>query len=125
MEQRLVIASVVCPACGQSVAALETRCGSCGSELASAPRVNLPRQATATATLAPAGASIIDQRGPLLLLLFGAMGVLGLPLLWYSRAFGPLAKLLIGALVTVWTAALAALVLWSWMWMFERLSQVG
>jgi hypothetical protein len=67
---------------------------------------------------------VIDQRGPLLLLLFCATGVLGIPLLWYSRAFGLFSKIVISLLVTLWTAALVALVIWSWSWMLGRMQQV-
>lgn len=67
--------------------------------------------------------SVIDSRWQLLLLLFGATGVLGLPWLMMSRAFGPLGKLVVGLLVTLWTLVLASLVCWSWMWTLSRWSE--
>lgn len=49
---------------------------------------------------------LVDHRWAVLLILFGAMGALGLPLIWMSRAFTPLAKLVWSIVVIVYTVAL-------------------
>lgn len=104
MEPPIVVASVVCPGCGAAVPRGSLRCSTCG-------RVG-------PAPYRP----VVDSRWQLLLLLFGAMGVLGLPLLWSSRAFGLGAKLVLSLLVTIWTALLVGLCWWCLTWSWERLA---
>lgn len=65
--------------------------------------------------------NVMDSRWQLLLLLFGAMGVLGLPLLWFSRGFGLGGKIAWSLLVTLWTALLVGLCWWSLTWSASRL----
>jgi hypothetical protein len=50
---------------------------------------------------------VVDNRWCVLGLLFLVMAVLGLPILWASRAFSRPAKLALTALVIVYTALLA------------------
>ena len=49
---------------------------------------------------------LLDQPWVVLGLLFLAMGVLGLPLLWTTRAFAPGTKLVLAIVVTIYTALL-------------------
>ena len=49
---------------------------------------------------------ILDQRLPILILLFGVMGVLGLPLLWLSPAFCRRTKVVLSVVVVLYTGLL-------------------
>ena len=42
----------------------------------------------------------------ILVLLFGVMAIFGLPLLWASKAFSPLMKVLLSVVVTLYTLAI-------------------
>jgi len=118
MEPPIVVASVVCTSCGAASPAGISRCSTCGASLAN-PRDS---QQTAGGRVSPASSRpVVDSRWQLLLLLFGAMGVLGLPLLWSSRAFGLGGKLVLSLLVTLWTALLVGLCWWSLVWSAGRL----
>jgi hypothetical protein len=48
---------------------------------------------------------IVDNPWAILAILFLVAGVLGVPLLWISRAFSPLMKIVWSVVVTVYTAA--------------------
>ena len=48
----------------------------------------------------------IDKWWTILLLLFGVTGVIGLPVLWMSRSFGPGMKWVLSIVVTIYTALL-------------------
>ena len=50
---------------------------------------------------------ILDQRLPILIILFGVMGVLGLPLLWMSRAFRFETRIILSIVVVIYTCLLA------------------
>jgi hypothetical protein len=50
---------------------------------------------------------MIDQRWVVLLLLFGVMGPLAIPILWKSRGFSILAKIVLSFAVTIYIVALA------------------
>lgn len=54
--------------------------------------------------------SLLHKRWAILLLLFGVTGVLGLPLLWMSRAYRPFGKVILSIVVTIYTALLFLLV---------------
>lgn len=117
MEPPLIIASVACAHCGSDVDHGSERCVHCDAPLAPAKISN--------GNTRPGHRPVIDDRWQLMLLLFGAMGVLGIPLLWYSRAFGVLSKLLLSLAVTAWTAALVAFCWWSWSWSMGRLGEIA
>jgi hypothetical protein len=78
----------------------------------------------ARSAAAAAAPSIIDNRLYLLLMLFGASLVLGLPLLWYSRAYGWLGKTIVTLLLLVWTVIVFALFWWSLSWSLGRLRTI-
>ncbi len=50
---------------------------------------------------------ILDQRLPILVVLFCVMGVLGLPLLWLSPAFRRRTKVILTIVVVIYTGLLA------------------
>ena len=50
----------------------------------------------------------LDRPWTVLVLLFGATGVLGLPVLWASRSFSIRNKIVLSLAVTIYTAALVA-----------------
>lgn len=51
----------------------------------------------------------VNSRWTILLLLFGVLGVLGLPLLWVSRGFSGKEKLIWSIVVTIYTLVLLAI----------------
>jgi hypothetical protein len=61
---------------------------------------------------------IADNRWALLGTLFFVMAILGIPLLWKSRSFSPLAKVVLTIAVVAWTALLFCgfwlVMLWSY-----------
>lgn len=61
---------------------------------------------------------VIDNPWVVLILLFFVMAILGLPVLWKSRGFSPLSKVVLSVVVTLYTALLfwlVGLLLW-WCW---------
>lgn len=66
---------------------------------------------------------LLDNPWFILVLLFGAMGVLGVPLLVKSRAFSPLVKCVIAVTVTLYTALLVWLVWLVLVWSYGRISE--
>ena len=125
MEQPIIMASIVCPSCGVAVDAGSQLCAGCGAPVSAISEGSRGARLSTADRPGPSSArSVIDNRWQLLLLLFGATGVLGVPLLWNSRAFGPLGKLAISLLVTAWTAVLMALCWWSWSWTTDQLKKI-
>lgn len=122
MDDPILLAAVVCPGCGARVEAHATGCSRCGSPIGPAghPQSEARQAPGQTTTLR----SVADNRAYLLLLLFGAALVLGLPLLWYGRAYGIVGKIVVTLLVILWTAVLLALCWWSLSWSWERLRQL-
>jgi len=95
------VTTLVCPACHAEVSTSAETCPQCGKPLA------------VQSTSAPPAAEsslqrILDHRGLLLLLLFGATAALGIPLLWKSRVFSLSAKILL----TIALCAYTVLILW-------------
>lgn len=60
----------------------------------------------------------LDTWWAVVLLLFGVTGVLGLPILWVSKSFNPLMKVVLSIAVTIYTCGLIGGVLgilvWAW-----------
>jgi len=65
---------------------------------------------------------IQENRGLLLSTLFFVTAVLGLPLLWRSRAFSPLAKVLLTVVVVAYTALLFLVTWLVLMWSYQRVA---
>lgn len=98
------IESILCHACGREVGADDNQCRRCGVSLRSAAegaRHAANREAPAK------WREMIDHRWVVLLLLFGVMGPLAIPILWKSRGFSVLGKILLSVAVTIYIAALA------------------
>lgn len=123
MDEPILTAVIVCPGCGEPVEAAAAVCQKCGAGLIPSPTVVRTGQ-TANSDGNLLARSVIDNRVQLLLLLFGAALVLGLPLLWYSRAYGIVGKLVITVLVLLWTLILLWLCWWSLSWSMNRIRQI-
>jgi hypothetical protein len=98
-------AQFFCPQCSAEVAAEATVCPRCGASLAAGSAATERRD-------------MLDNPWVVLGMLFLATGVLGLPFLWKSKGFSPLAKIVVGVAVTIYTAFLvwlaALAVMWAW-----------
>lgn len=64
----------------------------------------------------------LDKWWTILLLLFCVMGILGVPILWVSRAYGPFMKLVLTIVVTLYTAFLFWLVYLVWVFAYQSIS---
>jgi hypothetical protein len=97
------VAEIICERCGQAVAIDAGKCPHCG-----AATIMGPAEDAAAESNAPAWTPWYDNRIVVLCLMWAAMGPFALPILWYSRAFSPLSKLV----QTVLMAALTAFIAW-------------
>jgi hypothetical protein len=64
-------------------------------------------ESTPPAPQRSSGRGLVDNPWAVLALLFLVMGVLGIPLLWWSRGFSTVMKVVWTLVVTCYTAALA------------------
>ncbi|HTN73995.1 MAG TPA: hypothetical protein VL096_02065 [Pirellulaceae bacterium] len=71
----------------------------------------------------------VDNPWVVLGLLFFVMAILGLPILWMSKAFSPPMKIVLSIVVTLYTIAAigctGAIVWWAWQSIQESLRQMG
>ena len=65
---------------------------------------------------------LLESKAAVLGVLFLVTGVLGLPLLWYSRRFAALERWFWAVVVTLYTSLLVALVVWVLYWSYRQLS---
>jgi hypothetical protein len=96
---------ILCPVCDADLPpALET-CPQCGTSTRAGTSVAPP---TRRGTPGPGDstAGLLDRPWVVLCLLFFVMAILGLPLLWKSRAFSAPMKILLSVVVTLYTIAL-------------------
>jgi hypothetical protein len=98
-------AQFFCPKCSAEVSAEAAVCPRCGASMAS--------------SAAPAEKrDLLDNPWVVLGMLFLATGVLGLPFLWKSKGFSTFWKVIVGIVVTIYTAVLvwlaALAVMWAW-----------
>ncbi len=101
-----------CEHCGAQLdAGGEAECAVCGFVQSTALESPTPRR-------------LIDQRWAVGILLFGVMGVLGLPVLWMSRGFSTSAKIWLSILVTIYTALLAAMATVSFLHAWRQFQQL-
>jgi predicted RNA-binding Zn-ribbon protein involved in translation (DUF1610 family) len=110
METEIVI-DLLCPSCRSTVAPTAASCPKCGAVLGRSPS---SRMLPADNRAALQG--LLDHRGLLLLVLFGATAGLGIPLLWKSRVFSRSAKILLSIALCVYTALLFYLFWWIMNW---------
>jgi hypothetical protein len=108
MPQAL-IAEIICERCGQPVAAGLGKCARCGS-----PTVREPAESPAVVSKSQPATAWYDNRIVVLCLLWAAMGPFALPILWCSRAFSPLSKLVQTALMACLTAFIVWGLWYSW-----------
>lgn len=97
------VIEIICKQCRRPIAADATECLHCGAATGRVPTE--PGEQLAT------GRKVIpwyDNRIVVLCLMWAAMGPFALPILWYSRAFSPLSKLL----QTIGIAFLTAFIAW-------------
>lgn len=93
--------TIVCPACTAQLPAAAECCPRCGAATAA------PRTASEPAAhRRVAQRRWLDTRWLILVVLFGAAAVFGLPLLWSSRGFSRPAKILWTILVVLYTGLL-------------------
>ncbi|MCY2994436.1 MAG: hypothetical protein NTY19_42200 [Planctomycetota bacterium] len=96
-----LVTTIVCPTCAAQLPAAVEHCIQCGAATA-APRAAIegapPRRAAQRRWL--------DSRWFILVMLFGAAAVFGLPLLWSSRSFSWSAKIVWTILVVLYTGLL-------------------
>ncbi|MBI3464270.1 MAG: hypothetical protein HY000_14620 [Planctomycetes bacterium] len=104
-----VVAEIICEQCGEPVAAGAASCARCGSSTGIGP--GRPAESVSRGE---ARTAWYDNRIVVLCLLWAAMGPLALPILWYSRAFSPLSKLVQTVLMACLTAFIAWGLWYSW-----------
>lgn len=67
----------------------------------------------------------VNSRGMVLALLFGVLGVLGLPILWISRAFDRREKIFWSVIVTIYTLILVAIAVASLWYAWQQLQTLA
>ncbi len=102
--------TVVCPVCGAELDPAADQCSRCGRTIYAdtAPRPSDPKTGKS-------GQSMIDKPWLVLGLLFFATALCGLPLLWKSRGFSRLSKVILSVVVTLYTMVL----LWGFWWIMK------
>ncbi len=93
----LTVQTVICGSCGADQPPSAAVCSQCGHALASPAGADRPAPGISGIQ------RVIDQPGLMLLILFGAAMILGVPWLWQSRGFSRRGKLVYTVLVTVYT----------------------
>lgn len=97
------VAEIICDRCRQAVSVGAASCPYCGAATGIEP-------ADQAATVPSDGPRTpwYDNRIVVLCLMWGPMGPFALPILWFSRAFSPLSKMV----QTILMAALTAFIAW-------------
>lgn len=106
-----LVATTVCAECGADLPPSAGVCPGCGI----ASSVAAVRKPPALASSAAGGRSLLDRPWFVLGLLFFVTAILGLPLLWISRGFPRVWKIVLSVVVTVYTA----LLLWGFWWLMN------
>ncbi len=101
MTQSRTDSPLACPACGAQLASNASHCTRCGRTAAAGAST-----VVTTRTRSDVERRAIDRPWFVLALLFCVTAALGLPILWKSRGFSLIAKLLVSLLVTVYTVLL-------------------
>jgi hypothetical protein len=101
------VKTVVCPACESEVPADADRCAKCGVLLSAGPAGAARRSVRRSLR-----EDVVDNPWAVLGVLFVAAGVLGLPVLWRSRAFSTVSKLLLSAAVSVYSTLILLALGW-------------
>ena len=102
MTKAQSIASIFCHQCHVEAGADDRQCRRCGAELRTA-ELEAPAAGLKTPTT---WRELIDSRWAVLLLLFGVMGPLAIPILLKSRSFSTVSKVVLSVVVTIYIAAL-------------------
>jgi hypothetical protein len=113
-------ASHECERCHARLRPDELRCPACGTPR---PGVDLPAVPPATSTTDKrASRGVIDNPYAVLVAVFCAMAILGIPLIWACRAWSPRTKVVL----TIVTLAYTALIFWLfWLAMVWSWSRIG
>lgn len=126
MEARFVD-TILCPNCEATLPAAAALCPHCGAttrpghlQSAKDGAAHPAAGARPAAARAPQGPPLLDRPWVVLSLLFFVMAILGLPLLWKSRAFSLASKVLLSIIVTLYTLALFAGVGAICVWAYRR-----
>jgi len=106
-----LVATTVCAECGADLPPSAGVCPGCGA----ATIVAAARKPPALASSAAGGRSLLDRPWFILGLLFFVTAILGLPLLWISRGFSRVWKIVLSVVVTLYTA----LLLWGFWWIMN------
>ncbi|MCO6457571.1 MAG: hypothetical protein J5I93_19900 [Pirellulaceae bacterium] len=107
---------ILCPRCEATLPFTAEVCPHCGS--ATRP-IGQPGAGSDDAG-GPSAPPLLDRPWVVLSLLFFVMAILGLPLLWKSRAFSLAAKIVLSIVVTLYTLALFAGVGAICVWAYRR-----
>jgi hypothetical protein len=88
------------------------------------PHLDQPLEATIVHSAAPAGGwrELVDNRWLVLGMLFFVMAILGLPLLWMSRAFSRPTKVVLSIVVVLYTGMLFYLCWLVMVWSYTRIA---
>ncbi len=93
-----------CAGCGEALRPGRDICSACGLVIA---RPITPIR-------------LVDQRWPVMIVSFGILGPLGIPLVWYSRAFSKKEKVLLSCGLIVYTTVLVGAAVASWWWAWNQ-----
>ena len=100
MSERFV-RNGICPHCSASVVVDVSCCPACGGSLEAVDR-RAPENTNASTSVR----QLVDNRWAVLAVLFFVAAGFALPILWVSRAFSPLAKIVLTIVILAYTAAL-------------------
>ena len=101
-----IVAHLVCLHCAAPLQPEDNRCAQCGADLTTDVEASASRDKDTDGSLA----SVLHNRWAILGLLFLVLAGFGLPLLWKSRVFSPLNKVILTIVVLIYTALLVWLI---------------
>ncbi len=105
---------IACPGCGKNTAAGKSTCDHCRLPLPNANQASSVRRQLR---------QMADTRWAVLALLFFVTAGFGLPVLWISRGFSPLAKVALTIIVVAYTALILWLIWLNLLWIGRSFSE--
>ncbi len=107
MMDPVSVGTVVCPQCYGDVGAGEERCPHCNAVISGeGTSLNIARAGRSLRE------NVVDNPWGVLGVLFLTAGILGLPVLWRSKAFSHASKLLLSVVVVGYSTAILAFLAW-------------